>query len=281
MDGNSGVGWSPGDLFPTEPGPGGFRGGATGPQGSSSGYGPGGKYSGDRGGASYTGAYGNPLLLPLIGGSGANAGVFGNNNTVISGASGGGAILITAAGDVNITGSLTANGKSTVYYSYGDPSYISSSGGAIRIVANRLLGNGSISADRVRVEANNTSEQINLNPNTSAVPPGVTPIIWPSVASPIVKVVSVNSQSAPNDPHAGLITSSDVNIGTNGVVDVILATSNFPPSGAVSLRVIPKYGAYYNVDASFVSGTFSNATWKATTTLPNGFCVLQAHATSP
>ena len=56
-------------LTPREPGPGGFRGGAFGPSGSGTGYGPGGQADGSPWGA-YLGSYGNPQIIPLIGGSG-------------------------------------------------------------------------------------------------------------------------------------------------------------------------------------------------------------------
>jgi hypothetical protein len=61
----------------------------------------------------------------------------------------------------------------------------------------------------------------------------------------------------------------------------MLQAQNFPPSGSIVVRVTPKYASYFNVNASYVSGTFAQSIWQATTTLPNGFCVLQAHATSP
>jgi len=93
--------------------------------------------------------------------------------------------------------------------------------------------------------------------------------------------MSVNGATAPPDPLAGVLTSSDVNISTNNPVNIILQSQNFPPNGSVVVRVTPKYAGYYNVNATYVSGTFAQSTWQATTTLPNGFCVLQAHATSP
>ena len=57
----------PGAGTPTDPGPGGFRGGAAGPAGSGSGLGPGGGNSVANG--FYASVYGNPQILPLIGGS--------------------------------------------------------------------------------------------------------------------------------------------------------------------------------------------------------------------
>ena len=188
--------------------------------------------------------------------------------------------MIAASGQVTVSGTIAAEGVLR-QYNYFYLHNLTSAGGAIKIIANQLLGDGTISAARTRVEANTVSQQINLNPNTAAVPPGTVPIIWPADSAPTVTVLGVNSQSVPADPRAGVLTTSDVTIQTNAPVDVSLQARNFPPSGSVVLRVNPKYGNFYTVNASFVSGVFTQSLWKATTTLPNGFCTLQAHATSP
>ena len=265
-------------LFPNEPAPGRFRGGAIGALGYGAGYGPNGGSAGDGQGGAYGSTYGNPQAIPLIGGSGSGPGVhYGVAN---NGPSGGGAVLIAAGGTVTINGHVTANG-SGINGSGTDGGTDYSGGGAIRIVANSIQGSGSVSAAVVRTEANSISQNLVITPNTIIVPPGTTPVIWPATNAPTVTVISVNGASAPSDPLAGVLTSSDVNISTNNPVDIMLQAQNFPPSGVVVVRVTPKYANYFNVNASYVSGTFAQSTWKATTTFPNGFCVLQAHATSP
>ena len=60
-------------VNPTDGGPGGFRGGAGGPQGGGTGLGPGGG-AGPNASGIFNTSYGNPEILPLIGGSGG----FGN-----------------------------------------------------------------------------------------------------------------------------------------------------------------------------------------------------------
>ncbi|MEI6078237.1 MAG: hypothetical protein WCS94_21845 [Verrucomicrobiota bacterium] len=274
LDGRNAVYGIPQALFPAEPGPGGFRGGAYSALGNGAGYGPGGGATSSDG-ASYVGAYGNPQILPLIGGSG-NKGE-GNGR---AGNSAGGAILIVSAGTIALNGNISALGGSDEY-DYYYHHYAHASGGAVRLIANQVTGSGNVSADRTRVEANMASSQLIITPNTVAVPPGTTPLIWPDSNAPVVSVVSVNSSSAPIDPLAGLVTTSDISIGTNSPVEILLQTQHFPPNGSVIVRVTPKYADFFNVNAIFQSGTFTNAIWKATTTLPNGFCVLQAHATSP
>jgi hypothetical protein len=284
LDGQVGSGSYPTYLSPTEPGPGGFRGAATGPLGNGSGFGPTQGYSYTRsidgnltGYASYASAYGNPQIMPLIGGEGTSA------DSGRSGEGGSGAILVVSSGLVSVNGQISANGGNYAFNDYGWTS-LQGAGGAIKIIANQVSGQGKLSAlpdGRIRVEANNISSTLVINPSTVAIPPGMSPLIWPPASNPTVKVVSVNGQASPSDPVATVLNSSDLNIQTNNPVDILLQTQNFPPNGAVSLRVVPKYANYFSVNATFQSGTFSNATWKATTTLPNGFCVLQAHATSP
>lgn len=281
LDGGSFITTYPGYLLPTEPAPGGFRGGAYGQSGYGGGYGPGGGDNYDPNyGSSYGSGYGNPQILPLMGGSGAGAHPSTPYVGTYDGASGAGAILVVVGGITTINGQITANGLGYNYNSYGIHADLGGSG-AIRLVATQIQGSGIIQAAVVRTEASAVSDQLVITPNTVAIPPGTTPIIWPATNSPTVTVVSVNQQSAPVDPLAAVATSSDVSISTNGAVSVVLQSQNFPPNGSVVLRVLPKYADYYSVNATYVSGTFSNATWVATTTLPQGFCVLQAHATSP
>jgi len=236
------------------------------------GYGPGGGQANGSSGSNYGDGYGNPEILPLLGGSG--GGSSSAWSTPYAAASGGGAILVAAGNAITINGTISAAGQSP----YG---YTDSGGGAIRLVANQILGSGTVSAARTRTEANSISPQLVITPNTVAVPPGTTPVVWPPTNSPTVSIVSVNSVNAPTDPLAAVATSSDLYISTNSAVAILLQTQNFPPNGSVSVRVTPKYGNYWNVSASYVSGNFSASTWKATTTPPSGFFVLQAHATSP
>lgn len=74
LDGSDWTGAYPDYLVPTEPGPGGFRGGAYSSSGGSAGYGTGGGCNSvNCGGANYGSGYGNPQVIPLLGGSGSGA----------------------------------------------------------------------------------------------------------------------------------------------------------------------------------------------------------------
>lgn len=117
----------------TQGGPGGFDGGA------GDGQGPGGGINGAPGVYAIShpqngNVYGNPRLIPLIGGSSAS----GGPNTG-GGGGGGGAILIASSASVVINGLIDASGSGNQLHPW------SGSGGAIRIVATNVSGSGVLS----------------------------------------------------------------------------------------------------------------------------------------
>lgn len=280
VNGKNGV---PGTTVdPNEPGPGGFRGGAVAPQGGGAGLGPSGGVSDASSASPFNTTYGNPQLIPLIGGSG-GAGYSGLG----SGASAGGAILIAtrttiamvAGSSITALGGVSANGN---------PNVSTSSGGGIRLVADQMTGTGTVTAGttgRVRVEANVLSPTINTTPSTITVAPGVggTPTLVQSVTSPTVKIVSVDGINSPPDPTAPLVSAADIAIQKNTPVTVVLQTQNFATAGAVvAVRVANKYGNSTTVNATLQGGgTTALSTWTLSTTLAPGFVTLQARATQP
>jgi hypothetical protein len=255
-------------LTPTEPGPGGFRGGAIGPAGIGVGYGIGGGFinccSANPG--AFSSVYGNPQLLPLIGGSGGHAG-------------GGGAILIAAAGEVSIIGQVDASGGRLGYNN------ANGSGGAVRIIGQLVSGAGQIVAlndGRIRIETPSLAASLRTTPETIAVTPPTNPILWPADDAPTVRVLTVDGMAAPEDPTALVVSTSDVAVQNNGTVQVILETKNFPIQGVVQLRTGRKYGPGGWVTANYVAGgDFAKSTWVANVTFAPGFTTLQARATVP
>lgn len=159
------------------PGPGGFAGGQPGfsptsPAGD--GYGPGGGRAGLVGNCAPIGPsgggfgdpgvsvddthgkpYGGELLIPLIGGSGAGGSTARNAGDTPRGGGGGGAILIASNSRIDVTGGIFARGGGAVTCHDGG------SGGAIRLVAPRVAGNGTLDVNagggggrgRVRVDS--------------------------------------------------------------------------------------------------------------------------------
>ncbi len=272
--GKSGSLLVPNVLLPTEPGPGGFRGGPKGPSGFGSGYGPGGGHA-HAYSANYLSKYGNPQIIPLIGGSGG-----GGSGETGSGCSAGGAILIASANTVSINGLIDALGVNSYQGS--------STGGAIRIIANHVTGAGSLLAvtldtpgGRIRVETTSFSPTIISNPETIGVPPANPPVIWPPANAPTARVVSVDAVNAPIDPRAPLIAGADVAIQNNAPVNIVIETQNFPIEGVVQLNIVPKFGARTTLNATRQSGDITSAIWRVQTTLPQGFVTLQARATQP
>ena len=261
-----------------EPGPGGFRGGARlnltlRPSG---GFGPGGYYT-DHGAYGDYRPYGNPQVTPLIGGSGGS----GNGNDRNGGA-GGGAILIAASSSI----SIPTGGQISVYGGTGDNAW-EGSGGAVRLIADQVLGSGRIEAGsriykgRVRIEANSTSLNLTINPPT--VPASPTPlVIWPAATAPTVQVVSVGGQPAPLDPKASLTApATDVTIATTNTVTILLQSANFPTNGTVNVYVKPRNAAQSILPATYVSGNSTLANWQVTTTLLPAYSVIQARAVAP
>jgi hypothetical protein len=260
-------------LTPTEPGPGGFRGGASGPSGNGSGYGPAGfhGYSGR-----YATDYGNPQIIPLIGGSGGSA------NASNSGNGGGGAILIACSGSATIGGRIRSDGTDTAIADH------LGSGGAVRMIASSIIGSGSISTisanssqGRIRLETTSLAPSLLTFPETIGVPPANPPVIWPAANAPKARVVSVDAVNAPTDPTSPLVAAADVAIQNNNPVHILIETRDFPIEGVVQLAVIPKFSPRSWHTATRISGDINVATWRVTTTLPQGFVTLQARATQP
>jgi hypothetical protein len=178
LDGASGVGLSGG-----VPGPGGFAGGQPGFSQASpggDGYGPGGGKAGLMGFCSPTGpagggfgdfgsgaddthgrTYGGELLMPLTGGSGGGGSTARSaGETPVGGGGGGGALLIASNSRIDIIGGVFARGGGARTCHDGG------SGGAIRLVAPRVAGSGTLDVNggggggrgRVRVDTIFTGE---------------------------------------------------------------------------------------------------------------------------
>ena len=144
-------------------GPGGFDGGDPGVQSipPGAGHGPGGGAGGDSGAAGTAAAsagaaahaltasnvstsdgavYGSPLLVPMIGGSGGGGGNGSGTSPGLGGSGGGGAILLASNTRIeNANGNIFARGANN-----GFPQTGMGSGGAIRLVAPRVAGTGSL-----------------------------------------------------------------------------------------------------------------------------------------
>lgn len=259
-----------------ETAPGGFRGGQggggstlTGP-----GFGPGGGSSGNgHYGPGQARSYGNSQVVPLIGGSG------GAGNIGLSGSGGGGAILVAASGTIANLGNVLARSGSQPQNgnSYG-------SGGAIRLVADQVAGDGFVDASgtepgRVRIEANGVSPTLGILPVTQASSTPPVAVLWPEANAPSVRVVSVSGQAAPLDPRVVLENNpADVNFSSTNSTTVVLETKNFPTNGTVNVFVKPRNAAQSTYQATWMSGDTNTATWQVQHVFLPGYAVIQARA---
>ena len=294
-----------------EPGPGGFRGGSAyyaNGAAMSSGFGPGGSgyYNGHGPGASYGSVgtygqptYGNPSLLPLVGGSGAEGG-YGDSNVprASGGGAGAGAILIASAGTLSVSGVIRANGGAGAgdwYWGGGG------SGGGIRLVADSLSGSGLVQAlgggsgaylgglGRIRVErvANVNSLQITPDPSVVNLPSGATPQIWLPTNGPSVKIVSVGGSPAPADPRAefGAI-GADTVLPRVASTTVIVETTNVEQASVVTVRATPRSNASFSeATATPILPVISEdplvIRWTANVPVNDGFSAIQVKVVRP
>ena len=308
----------------TEPGPGGFRGGAGWRGGmvlSAAGFGPGGGNTGDATGSFHKGdsagfgssstrwsagsggqSYGNPSLIPLIGGSG------GAGNTDDgwgrSGGAGGGAILVACKGDfVLSSGQILASGGSADWNRNG-----AGSGGGIRLVCKSFSGSGTLSAvggtnavsaagnGRIRLERVTNSGSVNVSPAPSTLDlvDGSTTLLWAPEGAPEARVLAVNTVNAPSDPTASFGTySPDVSLPLVSQVDVVVETKHVEQASRVVVRLTPRNGMYLNggefraakeQDARLDQVVSTNPLvirWKVTIATLPGYSAVQARVIRP
>jgi hypothetical protein len=169
------------------------------------------------------------------------------------------------------------------------------SGGAIRLVANQISGNGAITAlggtsggsggaGRIRLEGSTVSGSLFINPNTGTVPAANPPVIFPAVGTSTVSIVSIGGLSAPADPKAALNLSvnDDLTLATTNAVTIQLQTVNFPTNGVVNVYIKPRNAQQSILQATFDSGSTNLANWHVNAALNyainQGHTVIQARA---
>ena len=257
-------------------GPGGFDGGKPGfgpeiPPGD--GYGPGAGGSGttgnsdnSAGGGSYgdvaggivstnRGAtYGSALLIPLIGGSGGGGDVGQPGN---GGGGGGGAILIASNTRIEITGRIQAAGGI-----WRGTSHSAGSGGAVRVLAPKVEGAGTIHVHgggsgggngRIRVDTlDKTTLRLNFEP-VSMTTVGANMFVFPGQL-PTLRILEAAGQAIP----AGTLNTVRVQLpfGSDTNRTVRIQAQNFNASGVpIRVTLTPDSGK-----RTFVDTTVNNPT---------------------
>lgn len=289
-----------------EPGPGGFRGGAgyyevgAGLYGSA-GFGVGGGfrqggnengYGGSFGsqGDSGPATYGNPSLIPLIGGSGGAGAAY-----YPAGGAGGGAIMIACSNTLAIGGTIRANGGNG-----GNPNGRTGgggSGGGIRLVSDVFTGAGIVQAiggangyagglGRIRIErvANTATGAITPDPSLVPLTAGDTALLWPPVGAPEVRILSIGGTAAPADPRASFgSVGADVALPEAASTQVLIETTNVEQASQVQVRVSPRANANATVVNATVSTVVSPTVLQWTATLPVnvGYSAVQVKVVRP
>lgn len=239
-------------------------------------------------------AYGNGLLIPLIGGSGGGGVASNGTSTGISGAGGGGAILIASSTNITLasTSTITVSGGS---FSAGQfAGGLAGSGGAIKLVANTISGNGILRSEGgknpsgfqvgsvgfIRAEAFTLTS---FTPNSSPQPilglPN--PIQIPN--APQLRIVSVAGVAAPTNPVGSLAGAPDITLPATQAnpVSVVLEAVNVPAGAFADVRLTPSTGASTTVISSAFTPTGTPATTSGTAqlSLPLGISLITASLT--
>ena len=293
-----------------EGGPGGFRGGSasylTGP-GASVGFGPGGGgrqsdagYAGSFGSNSWNmtnSTYGNPSLVPLIGGSG-GSGDPQYNSDRRGGGGGGGAMLLASNNLINLTGEIRSNGGAGK--NYGGEETGGGSGGGIRIICNSLNGSGRLTAlggsgwttggvGRIRFERVDVVGSPVISPDPSIVPliADSTALLWPPNDAPKVAIVSVGGVNAPADPRASFgAQGADVTLPQGTTTPVIIRTENVESASTVQVRITPRSNANFTtvnatIDTSATGLPANTLQWIANVPTNVGYSALQVRVVRP
>jgi hypothetical protein len=210
-------------------------------------------------------------------------------------------MLIACAGSLTINGTVQANGGAACM----DCDFsLAGSGGGIRIVANTLLGNGSVTAiggntgsgyytavdgyGRIRIERVTDNSGLQIAPDPSVLPltNGVAPLIWMPSTGPAVTIETIGSLGAPSDPRASFgAFGADLTLPPLTSATVTVLTTNVEPQSVVTVRVNPRTsGAYVDTVAS-VTQTLSQTPlvlrWTASVPVNNGYSAVQVHVVRP
>ena len=272
------------------PGPGGFPGGVGAGSESSptAGFGPGGApapYGGTYavGGPGNTATYGNVFILPLIGGSGGGGGGFAGGQFGGGGGAGGGALLIASSASIRVNGSIVAKGGIGGAQSSGYPGG-AGSGGAIRLLAPRVFGSGTVSAaggdatpgsygggaGRVRLESVRYDSVPTLAGAFRVVTLSPQAVFLPAHDLPSVRVSTVDGQAVSLSP-TGSFLLPDVTINKSTQLTMNIAARNIPLGKQVNLRLYSENGADQTWISTPLTGTAAASVATASGTIPAGF----------
>jgi len=251
------------------------------------GYGPGGGRAGNNdcntvascAGGSYAtlgrtatnGIYGDKFLLTMVGGSGGGG---SSESTAQGGGGGGGAILIAANTQITVTGTINARGG------FGGACANAGSGGAIRLVAFRVSGNGTLNASgggtpntgfsaatggagRVRVD---TIERDGLNFSTpsSSFTAGGNLIAIPPVAPTLATIEAAGNAV----PEGSAPPTFILPFGSSPERTIKIQARDFGRNVPIFVTLVPDSGPRITVQAEIDNSTVNPAVVEVPVTLP-------------
>lgn len=263
-------------------GPGGFDGGMPGfgadiPPGD--GYGPGGGKAGELhndqnnpgnvGSGSYAtrvgvaggATYGSPLLIPLIGGSGAG-GSPGQPGS--GGAGGGGAILLASNTRIFVPGRIDAMGGNTHAVRCCHYTGSGGSGGAIRLLAPRVDGGGTVNVQgqtgggdgRIRIDTIDRSDLRLVFQPTASTTVGANLFVFPSTI-PRLDVTEAAGTTIPLESGPVKIT---LPFGSSTNRTVTVRAAGFGTSIPIALVLTPESGRRVLIESQIDNTTQNPAT---------------------
>jgi hypothetical protein len=229
--------------------------------------------------------YGNLYLLPLLGGSG-GGGV--SNFGGLAGGGGGGALLIASSSSISITGSIRSVGGGVNNLA------ASGSGGAVRIVANTVTGQGSINVDggpngswsmgggagRIRFDC--FSNQFGGSTGSAVFTQGFQPIIIPASGQGVqLGIQSIGGVSVAGSPN-GVLANPDVILPAQQTnpMNVVVNCSNLPMNTTITVTVRPANGADIVATGTNSSGTPTASTATIPVSMPRGGGIIFAKCVS-
>jgi len=211
----------------------------------------------------------NRFLVPLVGGSGGggtneNGGLFGSQ-----GGAGGGAILIASSTTIRLDSigqGFPPNGIIFAYGGYGTDRGCSGASGAVRLVANSIVGANSY---QVNVGANNTGTcktapspglvRLESNALSFSLAGVVGPVLvslpfalnLPTTPPPTITVASINGVTVNANPFS--FPNSTINTGSQ--VPVVVKATNMPVGATVKIYLLSDGGNNQGIPVTLTGST--------------------------
>ena len=180
------------------------------------------------------------------------------------GGAGGGAILIASSLTIAVNGSIIADGGAAGVLSVDFFQAGGGSGGAIRLISNKITGTGTLTAlggtrtnthrgsfGRIRLEAFQHQFSGAIDPVPRVVAPG---LVFLGPTAPSVRVVSVGGVAVPDNPTGSFVVA-DVTVDLVAPAILAIEANNIPLGTIVQLTLTSESGPSETVASTPLAGT--------------------------